>query len=206
MAFVLAFLFGIASSIGPCMATRVVMVSGMTQSTGRPARLVVGVFLAGLTAVYVAFAFTIRLVVLVQAYQSVLLVGAAAAFVVAAVLVFLAAYREDREHLHSCANGPQPHGLLGVLGVGALSALNFSPCCAPWLMMTLTYTTLQGHIWLGAAIMVPFALGHALPLFAYGELAQRLFTLFESGAARRAVPLANTSMLLFMAAFCAVQA
>ena len=211
MAFALAFLFGMLSSVGPCIATRLVVVTGVARTTRASMTAVIGAFLVGLLSVYVLFALAVHLIGFAQLVQSQVLGLAAVAFGIAGVVVFVQSYRDSRDHEHAheeCAveRKPQRTGILGAFGIGVLSAVNFSPCCTPWLLMALTYTSMQGNALYGAALMVVFGLGHAVPMLAYGHVAGRLATLFSRVGATSVLPLLNSAFLFCLAIYYGVQA
>jgi cytochrome c-type biogenesis protein len=203
LAYGLALLFGIASSFGPCAASRVVVVAGIAQGQRRTGAII-GSFLAGIVAVYILFAFALHAIGVAQILQSEILVLAASAFLIAAVVTFVLAYRADDGCDHRHVERPA-RSALAAFCAGTISALNVSPCCTPWLIMALTYSSAQGNAVYGAALMTVFAIGHGLPLLAYGGIARRAAALIEGWGLRRAMPLANTALLLFLSIYYAVQ-
>lgn len=202
LAFGLALLFGALSSVGPCAFARLSILSGFGSAKPRDRVLVVSLFLIGLTSVYVAFAFALQLLAWTQIAQRQLLAAAAIGFGIAGIV---AAWRAISPETHEHSHERSRRGLVAALGLGALSACNLSPCCMPWLIMALSLTSLHGHSWYGAALMIPFSIGHALPLFAYG----RLGGLFGDTARRfglsQIIAIGGAAFLLLLCGYYAVQ-
>lgn len=207
----LALLFGVLSSAGPCFVTRLVVVSNLARSTRRSTFVVLGTFLLGLFAVYVTFAFVADVVFAVLAeFQTFILLGLGIAFAVAGV-VTLVRWHPDHHHDHVLCEGSQTHApsgatLASVAAIGAASALNISPCCAPWLIMAVTLTSSQHNPVYGAALLLVFSIGHAASLLIYGRLAHDLGSIAKRLRLETWVPALNCALLFLVAIYYVVQA
>lgn len=161
-------------------------------------------FLVGLSAVYVGFAFAIRFLGVVQIVQSQIAVLATAAFVGAGIFALYSILRPPA-HNHACDPKSNRSTVFGMAGVGALSALNFSPCCAPWLIMALTYTNMQGNALYGAVLMVVFSIGHAVPMLVFGRVLHDLTGWLERRSLGTYIAPVNCALLFFLALYYGVQ-
>ncbi len=63
---------------------------------------------------------------------------------------------------------PEAGGMLGALVLGMLFGLVASPCATPVLAVILSAAAAQGSPWLGAVLLLAYALGHGLPLLLIG--------------------------------------
>lgn len=63
------------------------------------------------------------------------------------------------------------HGSIGAFLLGFGFAFLIAPDATPVILAALAVTTFRGEIWLGAALMLAFAIGHGVPVFFVGSIA-----------------------------------
>jgi cytochrome c biogenesis protein CcdA len=197
----LAFAAGLATSVGPCVAPRYVAVAALANAARRPWRVVAG-FVAGLVGAYVALGLAAGALGRLWSTSSAIYLGLAAALAAGGLVTLL---RDS--HAHAPAQARRvPVSLGGTLLLGASSALVVSPCCTPALAGIAGLTTLSGRTGEGLALLVAFALGHALPLLGAAALGARAAALLERVSASGAPAVVAASLMLALAAYYGVLA
>jgi cytochrome c biogenesis protein CcdA len=86
------------------------------------------------------------------------------------------------------------------------SAFVVSPCCTPVVAGIAGLTALGGRCGEGIALLVAFALGHALPLLAAGALSARIAALLARPSASSAPAVVSGTLMLALAAYYGVLA
>ena len=165
----LVFLGGLITSANPCILVAAPLVVGFTGGTeqGRhhPA-LLSAVFVLGLAA-----AFT--LLGLLAALTGSLLgdVGWGWKLLLGLVLLGIGLHLLGLYPLPMLKHDPgrfRGAGLLGALGLGALTGTLSAPCATPALAAVLTLVALQKRVVWGGVLLFAYALGHGLLLFLAG--------------------------------------
>lgn len=165
----LVFLGGLITSANPCVLVAAPLVVGFTGGTeqGRhhPA-LLSGVFVLGLAA-----AFT--LLGLMAALTGSLLgdVGWGWKLLLGLALLGIGLHLLGLYPLPMLKHDPgrfRGAGLLGALGLGALTGTLSAPCATPALAAVLTLVALQNRVVWGGVLLFAYALGHGLLLFLAG--------------------------------------
>jgi cytochrome c biogenesis protein CcdA len=152
---------GAVSSFGPCVAPRLIAVGALSaQSSGLQRWTRIGAFVAGLCAVYVAMGVAAGALGRLMDLSPMLYAAVAAAAAISGILVIVKAQAK-----HVCARDTPalPHGL-GFFG-GAACATITSPCCGGVAALSVAGAGAAGSS--SALLLGAFALGHALPLFAF---------------------------------------
>jgi cytochrome c biogenesis protein CcdA len=195
IAYPLAGLFGVVSSLGPCAVTRYAAVAQASSTARRPMQTV-AVFVAGLVVMYGLFGVLTSMLGFVQFLGAYLFLIGGVVFVawgLRTAWVGLngdhASCAVDHDHEHDIRKAPGAltaltapvrafrarvdarygeSSLVGVFLLGVASACMISPCCAPFLGLTITVTASAHDPLFGASILSVFALGHAVPLVLYG--------------------------------------
>ena len=197
------FLAGAASSIGPCVAPRLVAAAGLCAGKTRAqSACILFAIVAGLTAAYAAFGATAALVGAAAKLSTYTYAAVALALGASAVI---ALWREE----HAC---PQAHaavsggGAGGAFLLGASFAFVLSPCCTPLVLGILAYTAGSPNPLYASALLACFALGHALPIACAGLGARAIAQGFAHPTVRRAGTLVGATLMLGLAGYYAVLA
>jgi cytochrome c-type biogenesis protein len=203
LAFPLAFAAGALSSIGPCVAPRFIAIAGLTcnQTPGRGLKTAIA-FICGLTASYAGFGAVTSLLGRIALFST-WLYALIAIVLFAAAIIELWRDEERENHAHeaarTCTGG-------AAFFLGASFALVVSPCCAPFIVGILAYTSAEGRPLFGSGVLVCFALGHALPLLAAGAGAHKFAAIVNRLAERAAVRVVSAGLMLALAGYYAVVA
>lgn len=198
---VLAFAAGVAGSVGPCAAPRLLATTSCCINRSlRESALVAFSLVAGVMSTYVLFALAGSLIWEAFRHSSEI-------YVAGAVLMAAAGFVTVLKPPPECAHFEKPlrrsSGSMFLLG--ASSALIVSPCCAPVLLASIAYAGVAG-LWFSCASVACFALGHALPvsLMAFGSGSLRpILTRWD---AQGAATMIGGSLLLALAGYYAVLA
>jgi cytochrome c-type biogenesis protein len=199
----MVFAAGVVTSAGPCVAPRYVAVAALVNAARSPGR-VIAAFIAGLVGAYVALGLAAGALGALWSTSSVLYAVLAVALGAGGVLTLL-------------RGGPHPHApaatvttravnLGGTFLLGASSALVVSPCCTPVVAAIAGLTMLGGRTSEGVALLVAFAVGHALPLLAAGALGTRVAALLGRLSTSAASAVVSGSLMLALAAYYGVLA
>jgi cytochrome c biogenesis protein CcdA len=157
---VLVFSAGVLSSIGPCVAPRLLALAACVTNARRPLRVTLA-FVVGLVAAYAAFGAAASLLGQMRALQAWIYAVVAIAAIVGGAWQLVAA----RPHVHGEPHVGTAPSLPGVALLGASFAFVVSPCCTPLVVAIAAYAANAADPWYGVALLATFALGHAVPLF-----------------------------------------
>ena len=208
LAYPLVFAAGVATSVGPCVAPRYVAVAALANAARRPWH-VVGAFVAGLVGAYALLGLAAGALGTLWSTSGTVYLILAAGLGAGGILTLLRADPRDR-HDHDHDHGGRRDGgrakraqasAGGTFLLGASSAFVVSPCCTPVVAGIAGLTTLGGRTVEGVALLVAFALGHALPLLAAGVLGTRIAALLARAAASSAPAVVAGTLMLALAAY-----
>ncbi|MBN1284324.1 MAG: sulfite exporter TauE/SafE family protein [Anaerolineae bacterium] len=173
IAYMLAFLGGIVTSIGPCNLAMIPLVmgyvGGSTQISRRRAFTLSLTFAVGLAITFVLLGVAATLVGG--------LVGGTSRFwyyLVAGVCILIALQMLTKLEIPALAFGGRLReripfrGVPGAMGLGLVSGLVASQCATPVLAAILTYVMAQGALLYGAALLFVYALGRGVPVVLAG--------------------------------------
>jgi cytochrome c-type biogenesis protein len=168
----LVFLAGVVTSIGPCIAPRYVAIAAIVGRDRRPIVPTLA-FVLGLIGSYVALGFAGGLLGTVWSLSSTIYVVLAAGLIGSGCIALARAVPSDP--IAQCCARPTPAGgaqrsLGAIFLLGAASAFVLSPCCMPIVAAIVATSTAIGKPLLGAALLLSYAAGHALPLLFAGGL------------------------------------
>ena len=136
-----AFGAGALSSLGPCVAPRLLaVVSCVGARPAREARVVVAVFLAGLTAAYASFGMMSSLLGKLIDVSRWTYGAVALALLVGGIVTLLQAKPSEHDSCNSHAVQPQATSFGGVFLLGASFAFVIAPCCTPLVAVIVAYT------------------------------------------------------------------
>jgi cytochrome c biogenesis protein CcdA len=194
---VLVFAMGVLSSVGPCVAPRFMALAACVTGN-KNAATTVAAFVGGLIAAYVLFGAAISLVADLQVFASSIYAVVALALVIGGMYTLWHARAAGH-----CDHPPVP----GVLTwwrtalFGASFAFVVSPCCTPFIIAILVLTARMGSPALGMGLLAVFALGHCVPLLAYGIAGGRLNTLLARFRLDQAAAIASGTLMLALGAY-----
>ncbi|MGZ3499202.1 MAG: cytochrome c biogenesis CcdA family protein [Vulcanimicrobiaceae bacterium] len=201
-AFVL--LCGLASSLGPCVASRFVAVAGLAANLDRRSALGTAVaFVAGLTAAYTCFGVAFSLLGRLASLSHAIYWCVAAALCVGGVATI---WREKPACSHAGERRGVSPSLGGAFLLGAACAFVVSPCCTPLLVGILAYTSEAGDPLYGALLLGLFAVGHAAPVIAAGLGASAAGSFLKRYAMTQAAAVVAGALMLALAGYYAVLA
>ncbi|MGD0969375.1 MAG: cytochrome c biogenesis protein CcdA [Candidatus Aquilonibacter sp.] len=156
-----AFLAGLATSLGPCVAPRFLALAALVANmNGRRRWLRVICFMAGLLLCYGMLAVTASLVGAVVALSRFLYVGLALYFLGLGLRALVVAQSCDGARLGDSRPG-------SVVIVGGAMGLVFSPCCTPVAGLMAT-VAVSGSLFTALLAVLAFGLGHVTPLATVG--------------------------------------
>jgi cytochrome c-type biogenesis protein len=195
LAFVLVFLGGIVTSIGPCNVAMIPLVIGFVGGSGHPSPgsgqgLGRGRSFALSLTFAVGLAVTFMLLGVVASLVGGLIGGASRVwyYVVAAVCVLIGLSMLGAFHLPEVPGVGRLRerirfrGLPGALALGLVSGLVASQCATPVLAAILTYVMSQdGALVYGAALLFVYALGRGVPIVLAGTFTGTLKQLQSLG-------------------------
>ncbi len=202
--FPMVFVAGALTSIGPCVAPRFIAVAALT--TGQTPGKALGTtasFVGGLAAAYATFGLAASLLGRVTEASSAIYALVAAAMFLGGVATLAAGKPRHCSHSESA---PLQRSFGGPFLLGASFACVVSPCCTPLVVGILAYTTAVGNAVYGSALLVTFALGHALPVVAVGGAAGNLGRFFARLQVREATSIVSGALMLAMGLYYAVLA
>ena len=187
LAYLLVFLGGIVTSIGPCNVAMIPLVIGFVGGSGQLGR---GRSLALSLTFAVGLAITFMLLGLVASLVGGLMGGTSRVwyYVVAAVCVLIglsmlgAFHLPDVPGVGRLRERIRLRGLPGALALGLVSGLVASQCATPVLAAILTYVMSQDRaLAYGAALLFVYALGRGVPIVLAGTFAGALKQLHSLG-------------------------
>jgi len=174
-AYLLVFLGGVITSIGPCNVAMIPLIIGYVggRNLSRARSLAIS------TAFVVGLSITFVLLGLLAAAVGALFgwMGKVWYYVVAAICILIGLelmgliqvpmptlFARQRESVRS-------RGLIGALLLGLVSGLVSSQCATPVLVAILTYVMAKGALAYGATLLFIYALGRGVPIIAAGTFA-----------------------------------
>ncbi len=198
----LAFAAGVAVSIGPCVASRLVTVAALTlNKTPREVGRVLTAFIAGLVAAYSVLAVGGSLLWQMFRYSGYIYLAAAIAMSIAGLIVLL---RKDRVCEHR--SGERCHRSSGAIFLlGASSAATMSPCCVPIVAASIAYASTTGLLFAWITIAC-FALGHAAPLAIVATSSRAIGSAFSNASFQNATRVISGALMLALGGFYGVLA
>jgi cytochrome c biogenesis protein CcdA len=200
----IVFAAGAVSSIGPCVAPRLIAAVGLTAAKDlRESVKIMGSFICGLVLAYACFGAIASLVGRAVQFSAVIY-GVLAAALGCAGTAMLWAGRGDRLCAQHMAR--RNTGIGASFLIGASFALVVSPCCTPLVVAILAYTTASGDPLYGSSLLAVFAMGHALPLLGVGAGAQKIATMLSRANLQDAASTVAAALMLALAAYYAVLA
>ena len=157
-----AFVAGLTTSVGPCVAPRYLALAALVaNSTGRARWLLVVCFVAGLLLCYSVLAMTVSLIAGLAALSRLMYLGLALCF-----LGFgLRAIAAPPTCAHRASAGTSPGAAL--IAGGALGMV-FSPCCTPVVGLMASIAMTPGSLNTALLCVVAFVIGHIAPLATVG--------------------------------------
>ena len=177
VAYLLVFLGGVVTSIGPCNVAMIPLVIGFVGGSGRLSRgrsfLLSLSFTAGLAITFTALGVVASLVGGLIGGTSRVWYYLVAGVCVAIGLHMLGAIRlPEIGWLARLRERVRLRGISGALALGLVSGLVASQCATPVLAAILTYVMAQqGGLAYGAALLFVYALGRGVPVVLAGTFA-----------------------------------
>ena len=170
IAIALMLLGGVLSSLSPSSIPRMVAIvnyAGREASTARGGALLSLSFIAGIATVYCAVG------ALAGSFGALLGITGFLYYFTAALclLMGLSMIRLIEIPWRMPEFTYISHGVLGAFLLGFGFAFLIAPDATPFMIGALAVTTFQGELGLGALLMLFFAIGHGIPVFAVGVLA-----------------------------------
>ena len=202
LAFVLVFLGGIVTSIGPCNVAMIPLIIGFVGGSGQLGR---GRSFSLSLTFTVGLAITFMLLGVVASLVGGLIGGTSRVwyYVVAAVCVVIGLSMLGVFHL------PQVSGLArlrerirlrgvpGALALGLVSGLVASQCATPVLAAILTYVmSKEGALAYGAALLFVYSLGRGVPIVVAGTFAGVLKQLQALGRWSKAIERVSAAIII----------
>jgi cytochrome c-type biogenesis protein len=199
---ILAFSAGALSSLGPCVAPRLLaVVSCVGAKPARQARIVVAAFLAGLIAAYASFGMIGSLLGRLVDISRWTYDAVALALLVGGIVTLIQAEPDAHGACRAHAAQEQQPSLGGVFLLGASFAFVIAPCCTPLVATIVAYAGDVGDPFYGASILALFALGHGLPLAVAGLSAGTLVEYLRKTMSHQATAIASGTIMLALSAF-----
>ena len=168
--FVLVFLGGVMTSLGPCILSILPVMLGYIGGLERPTKtkgfITSAFFVLGLAVTFAILGIVAAL--LGKAFGQ---IGSVWQYIIGlfAILMGLQLLGVLNIELPGLKTMPKKRGgVLGPFGVGLLFGLVASPCATPVLAVLMTYVAGQGVLWYGALLLFIYGLGHGLPLLIAG--------------------------------------
>jgi hypothetical protein len=187
---------GVVQSFGPCVFARATWLATLTSSSTRP-WFTICLFVSGVIVGYELYVAAVPLVQLLLGYLSVV-------YALAALGMAIAAYRALRRSDHGHTE-PTGRAGGGVFVAGVSTVAQFSSCCTIAALAIVAMAPTNGLPGTGL-LLGAYGFGHALPLVAAaaGSVGIRRYIDRFSGA--RVFAYINAGMMLYLAAYFAVQA
>jgi thiol:disulfide interchange protein DsbD len=155
-----AFMAGLATSVGPCVAPRYLALASLVAKTDRRRRWMhVMCFIVGLMLSYGLLGTTASLLGAIVAMSPFVYLVLALSF-----LVFGLRALAHESSSHQCAGSSAGSAVL----TGGALGLVFSPCCAPVVGMMASTASASSSLTAALAATFAFAMGHVAPLVAVG--------------------------------------
>lgn len=192
-----AFAAGVATSVGPCNAPRLLAASGI--ATGNPSArwLHAAALTAGLTSAYALFGVAASAFSGAFQYSRAIFIGLAALLVLCGARTLVA-----DPSVQCCERAVERRASVGAsFLLGGSFALVVSPCCTPVIAAIAAYSAASGNSGFGAACLAAFALGHALPLLLLAAGSSACSVWFMRLRLSEGVPVVSASMMFALAAY-----
>lgn len=196
----LALLGGLCTSLNPCAYPMMGAVTGYVWKHGGTSRWrsvgVSAAFLTGLAAVYGLLGAAGSLLVPVGLSHRHLM------WIVGGICVAAGALMADVIPFEFTGSSllmrywGRLQGLPGAFLMGVLLGLVATPCATPPLVAIMSLAASRGAIWLGALLMVTYAVGHGLPAVVIGLAAGSLCGLQRFAARGRALQIAGGWLII----------
>lgn len=197
----LAFAAGAATSVGPCVAPRIVAVVALAgDSAGKTRWMRVTSFIGGIVSSSLAVALSIALFLKLQQATASMYWLTAFGLALFGVRTLWSSHGKSCSHVIS-----RQASAGGSYLLGASFGLVVSPCCTP---IFVALAALRG-IATGPytiCVLVAFALGHAMPLAAAALGGSRAVTLLRQRRALGAAQVVSGALMVALAAYYAVLA
>jgi cytochrome c-type biogenesis protein len=195
-----AFVAGVATSVGPCVAPRFVAVAALASSPGIARWKAVSAFAAGLCASYVALGVAAGFAARIAA------ISAHVYTLLALVLIGFGLKTLWSEPARCVHDGPKPRSLGGACVLGMSFALVTSPCCTPVIVVLGSLAASGPSPAFGGLLIGSYAAGHALPLVAAGFGWQWIGRRLDVRPLRPAMQTIGGALMLGLAAYYGVLA
>lgn len=157
-----AFLAGLATSVGPCMAPRYLALAALVANTEARRRWAhVACFIAGLLLCYALLAVTATLIGTLAAFSQFVYVGLSLCFLSFGLRAIAISGRCAHRHLGDTSPAA------ALMSGGALG-LVFSPCCSPIVGIVASTAAATNSPDVALVSVFGFALGHVAPLATIG--------------------------------------
>lgn len=156
-----AFMSGLATSVGPCVAPRYLALSAIAaRTTGRARWIRIGSFVAGLLTCYAFLAGTASLIGQLTSFSRIVYIMLALGFLAFGLHALIVR--------QSCSHAAhQQHSGTALLSGTALG-LVLSPCCSPVIAMLAAVGVSSGSLAVSLSGAFAFAAGHVAPLVTIG--------------------------------------
>ena len=159
----LAFVAGVAGSVGPCFGARAASLAGLTAGVrGVRRMLFVAAFVAGLASSYVLISLSATLWLRVAKEASWIYAALALGLLIYGVLALVRSDTHNRCSESSLAPTVTSTGCTFLSG--ASFALVASPCCTPVLVALAGIAARASTPFFGVAVAAAFSIGHGMPL------------------------------------------
>lgn len=196
-----AFVAGAVTSMGPCVAPRIVAVVALAgESSGRTRWMRVSAFITGIAGSSLAAALSVSMFLQVERSAAITY------WLIASALAIFGLRTLSSSHGESCARVKTTPASIGACFLlGASLGLIVSPCCTP---IFVALAALRG-VAIGPytiAILLAFALGHAVPLLLAALGGTRAASLMREQRVRGAVNVVSGALMIALAAYYAVLA
>jgi len=199
---ILSFSAGALSSLGPCVAPRLLaVVSCVGARPPRQARIVVAAFLAGLIAAYASFGIIGSLLGKLIDVSRWTYDAVALALLVGGIVTLIQAEPDSHGACRAHTAQTQTPSLGGVFLLGASFAFIIAPCCTPLVATIVAYAGDAGDPFYGASMLALFALGHGLPLAIAGLSAGTFVERLRKAMSHQATAIASGTIMLALSAF-----
>ncbi|MDQ2864684.1 MAG: hypothetical protein M3R51_00515 [Candidatus Eremiobacteraeota bacterium] len=198
-----AFVSGIVTSIGPCVAPRfiaVIAIAGEARMKDRWLRI--GAFIAGLVASSIGTALSLSLLLRLERNSTSIYCVLAVVLAACGLRVLLSANESACEG-HAAW---RPSSIGGALLLGGSFGMLVSPCCTPIFVALAAVGSAANGAYFCVLLVLSFALGHAMPLLAAACGGQNIRHSFERTYARVPIAVVSGSLMLGIAAYYAVLA
>ncbi|MBV8152349.1 MAG: hypothetical protein JOY59_12390 [Candidatus Eremiobacteraeota bacterium] len=182
-----AFVTGLASSLGPCVAPRYLIVSAALAGGARAVEI--AAFFLGTLGGFGCYAFAGSLLAMVQIGSHAIYGGIAIGLIAAGLAMLW-----QTSHADARCRRYGRLSLGGMFLLGVSSAFTLSPCCTP-IAIAIGLQAASGSLLLALSSLLAFAAGHVGPLVAAWLAARRLRAMVWSDWAQTSSVIAGTLLL-----------